>query len=252
MCVLRTQSRASTKLAVPGMNRISSVTLPAESVELLQVLGFLQLQNGNPRSAMTLLEACDHAGGCEGRSLILMALAQLRAGAPEKALSTLDRADPTALAQPSYRVVRAQAPGGDGTPRRGAPGHEDLRRHAFRLRLVIPSACQHPPPLMQAIRRIIAIATSRNDILLAATVMAIVFMMILPMPTAVMDVLIALNISLSCVLLMVAIYLPSALAFSSFPAVLLVSTLFRLGISISTTRLIPLRRRRRPYHRYLR
>ncbi|AOB32420.1 Low calcium response locus protein D [Bordetella sp. H567] len=91
---------------------------------------------------------------------------------------------------------------------------------------------------MQAIRRIIAIATSRNDILLAATVMAIVFMMILPMPTAVMDVLIAVNISLSCVLLMVAIYLPSALAFSSFPAVLLVSTLFRLGISISTTRLI--------------
>ncbi|CAM3768545.1 type III secretion system export apparatus subunit SctV [Bordetella sputigena] len=91
---------------------------------------------------------------------------------------------------------------------------------------------------MQAIRRIIAIATSRNDILLAATVMAIVFMMILPMPTAVMDVLIAANITLSCVLLMVAIYLPSALSFSSFPAVLLVSTLFRLGISISTTRLI--------------
>lgn len=91
---------------------------------------------------------------------------------------------------------------------------------------------------MQAIRRLIAIATSRNDILLAATVMAIVFMMILPMPTAVMDVLIAANITLSCVLLMVAIYLPSALAFSSFPAVLLVSTLFRLGISISTTRLI--------------
>ncbi|OZI20032.1 EscV/YscV/HrcV family type III secretion system export apparatus protein [Bordetella genomosp. 9] len=91
---------------------------------------------------------------------------------------------------------------------------------------------------MQAIRRIIAIATSRNDILLAATVMAIVFMMILPMPTAVMDILIAANITLSCVLLMVAIYLPSALAFSSFPAVLLVSTLFRLGISISTTRLI--------------
>ncbi|OZI62079.1 type III secretion system export apparatus subunit SctV [Bordetella genomosp. 11] len=91
---------------------------------------------------------------------------------------------------------------------------------------------------MHAIRRIIAIATSRNDILLAATVMAIVFMMILPMPTAVMDALIAANITLSCVLLMVAIYLPSALAFSSFPAVLLVSTLFRLGISISTTRLI--------------
>jgi type III secretion protein V len=91
---------------------------------------------------------------------------------------------------------------------------------------------------MQAIRRIITLATSRNDILLAATVMAIVFMMILPMPPAIMDVLIGTNITLSCVLLMVAIYLPSPLSFSSFPAVLLVSTLFRLGISISTTRLI--------------
>jgi type III secretion protein V len=91
---------------------------------------------------------------------------------------------------------------------------------------------------MQAIRRIISIVTSRNDILLAATVMAIVFMMILPMPPAIMDILIGTNITLSCVLLMVAIYLPSPLSFSSFPAVLLVSTLFRLGISISTTRLI--------------
>ncbi|AOB33869.1 hypothetical protein AKI39_19380 [Bordetella sp. H567] len=78
-------------------------------MELLQVLGFLQFQNGNPRDAMALLEACDHAGGCKGRSLILLALVQLRANAPEKALSTLDRADPAALAQPSYRVVRAQA-----------------------------------------------------------------------------------------------------------------------------------------------
>ncbi|ARP85646.1 type III secretion system export apparatus subunit SctV [Bordetella genomosp. 9] len=91
---------------------------------------------------------------------------------------------------------------------------------------------------MHAIRRVVAIATSRNDILLAMIVMAIVFMMILPLPPAIMDVLIGINITASCVLLMVAIYLPSPLAFSSFPAVLLVSTLFRLGISISTTRLI--------------
>mgnify|MGYP000573693313 CR=1 FL=1 len=42
----------------------------------------------------------------------------------------------------------------------------------------------------------------------------------------------------SAVLLMVAMYLPSPLAFSSFPSVLLVTTLFRLGISIATTRLI--------------
>jgi type III secretion protein V len=91
---------------------------------------------------------------------------------------------------------------------------------------------------MQALRRIFTAALGRNDILLAAIVMAIVFMMILPMPTAIMDMLIGTNITVSCVLLMVAIYLPSPLAFSSFPAVLLISTLFRLGISVSTTRLI--------------
>jgi len=81
-------------------------------------------------------------------------------------------------------------------------------------------------------------ATSRNDIVLAFFVIAIIFMMILPLPTTLVDVLIGANITLTCVLLMVAIYLPSPLAFSSFPSVLLVGTLFRLGISIATTRLI--------------
>jgi type III secretion protein V len=51
-------------------------------------------------------------------------------------------------------------------------------------------------------------------------------------------VLIGINMTLSAMLLMVAMYLPSPLAFSSFPSVLLVTTLFRLGISIATTRLI--------------
>jgi type III secretion protein V len=63
-------------------------------------------------------------------------------------------------------------------------------------------------------------------------------MMILPLPTLLVDVLIGMNMTLSAVLLMVAMYLPTPLAFSSFPSVLLVTTLFRLGISIATTRLI--------------
>ncbi len=63
-------------------------------------------------------------------------------------------------------------------------------------------------------------------------------MMILPLPTWLMDVLIALNMCISAVLLMVAMYLPSPLAFSSFPSVLLITTLFRLAIGIATTRLI--------------
>ncbi|OZI62078.1 tetratricopeptide repeat protein [Bordetella genomosp. 11] len=91
------------------MSRITSGALPAESVELLQVLGFLQLQNGNPRDAMALLQACHHSGGCQGQTLVLLALAQLRADQPAMALATLDQAGPGALAHPSCRVVRAQA-----------------------------------------------------------------------------------------------------------------------------------------------
>ncbi|OZI20031.1 hypothetical protein CAL26_20985 [Bordetella genomosp. 9] len=91
------------------MNQTHSAPLPAETIELLQVLAFLKLQNGKARDAVALLEACNRAGGCQGRALILLAYAQLRAGAPEQALSVLDRADTQALALPACRVVRAQA-----------------------------------------------------------------------------------------------------------------------------------------------
>jgi type III secretion protein V len=78
----------------------------------------------------------------------------------------------------------------------------------------------------------------RNDLVLAALIVCIIFMMILPLPTWLVDALIAVNMCLSATLLMVAMYLPSPLAFSSFPSVLLVTTLFRLAIGIATTRLI--------------
>jgi type III secretion protein V len=87
-------------------------------------------------------------------------------------------------------------------------------------------------------QRLAMAASARNDVVLAVMLVAIIFMMILPLPTMVVDMLIGLNMTLSGVLLMVAMYLPSPLAFSSFPSVLLVTTLFRLGISIATTRLI--------------
>lgn len=80
--------------------------------------------------------------------------------------------------------------------------------------------------------------TQRTDIMLAGLLVAIIFMMILPMPTLLVDVLIAINMTLSVMLLMVAIYLPGPLGFTAFPAVLLITTLFRLALSITTTRLI--------------
>jgi type III secretion protein V len=88
------------------------------------------------------------------------------------------------------------------------------------------------------IQRVINALISRNDLVLAALIVCIIFMMILPLPTWLIDALIATNMCIGAVLLMVAMYLPSPLAFSSFPSVLLVTTLYRLGIGIATTRLI--------------
>ena len=92
--------------------------------------------------------------------------------------------------------------------------------------------------IQAALQRFVLLASSRNDVVLATLLVSIIFMMILPLPTWLMDTLIALNMTLSAVLLMVAMYLPNPLSFAAFPSVLLVTTLFRLGISIATTRLI--------------
>jgi type III secretion protein V len=88
------------------------------------------------------------------------------------------------------------------------------------------------------LQRIVQALLSRNDLVLAALIVCIIFMMILPLPTWLIDALIAVNMCISAILLMVAMYLPSPLAFSSFPSVLLITTLFRLAIGIATTRLI--------------
>ncbi|UJR79552.1 flagellar biosynthesis protein FlhA [Sandaracinus amylolyticus] len=73
---------------------------------------------------------------------------------------------------------------------------------------------------------------------LALLVVLIVGMMIVPLPTPLLDVLLAGNVSLAIVILLVAMYVPDALAFTSFPTILLVTTLFRLALNVSSTRLI--------------
>jgi type III secretion protein V len=76
------------------------------------------------------------------------------------------------------------------------------------------------------------------DIGLAAVVVMIVGMMIIPLPTFVLDLLIALNIAGAVTLLLVAIYVSEALKIATFPTLLLITTLFRLAIEVSATRLI--------------
>lgn len=69
-------------------------------------------------------------------------------------------------------------------------------------------------------------------------VVVIVLFLILPLPTQLMDVLIITNISLSIVILLITMNISDALEFSIFPSLLLVTTLFRLGLNVSSTRLI--------------
>ncbi|EIZ1728885.1 type III secretion system export apparatus subunit SctV [Salmonella enterica] len=74
--------------------------------------------------------------------------------------------------------------------------------------------------------------------ILATVLILAVFMMILPLPTEVVDVLIAFNLMFSLVLLMVVVYLNNAVEFSVFPSLLLITTLYRLSLTVSTSRLI--------------
>lgn len=92
--------------------------------------------------------------------------------------------------------------------------------------------------LFLILNRIAISAMQRSEIVGAAIALAIVFMLIIPLPLALIDVLIAINISVSCLLIVLAMYLPKPLAFSTFPAVLLLTTMFRMALSISTTRQI--------------
>lgn len=77
-----------------------------------------------------------------------------------------------------------------------------------------------------------------SDVALAILIVGILGMMIIPMPLALLDLLIALNMTISVSLLMVALYIPAAIHLSIFPSLLLITTLFRLGLNISTTRMI--------------
>lgn len=78
----------------------------------------------------------------------------------------------------------------------------------------------------------------RQDLLLVALLVLTVGMMILPMPTMLADILIALNISIATVLMMVAVYISSPVMFSTLPVIILVTTAFRLALSITTSRMV--------------
>ncbi|WP_018238599.1 type III secretion system export apparatus subunit SctV [Ensifer sp. BR816] len=81
-------------------------------------------------------------------------------------------------------------------------------------------------------------ASRRSDIVIAAVVMLAITMMIIPMPTLLVDVLIGFNFFYSLLILVGALYISSPAQFSSLPSIILLGTLFRLALAITTTRLI--------------
>ncbi len=76
------------------------------------------------------------------------------------------------------------------------------------------------------------------DVLMAVVVILIIALMVVPIPTAFLDILLVVNIAISVAILLVAMYLSEPLEFSAFPSLLLVVTLFRLALNISSTKLI--------------
>ncbi|WP_230191772.1 flagellar biosynthesis protein FlhA [Paenibacillus sp. CECT 9249] len=77
-----------------------------------------------------------------------------------------------------------------------------------------------------------------KDLTVLLGIIGIVLMMVLPIPTWLLDILLIINISLALMVLLIAMNTKEALQFSIFPALLLITTLFRLALNISTTKLI--------------
>ena len=73
---------------------------------------------------------------------------------------------------------------------------------------------------------------------MTAGVIGIIFLILIPLPTFLLDFFFILNITLSLVILCMAMYIRETLEFSVFPSMLLITTLFRLGLNISSTRKI--------------
>jgi len=87
-------------------------------------------------------------------------------------------------------------------------------------------------------RKIVSLSTRHSDLALVGLLVAVIALMIMPMPTALVDTLIGANMALSFAIMMMTMYVRTPLEFSSFPTMLLFTTLFRVGLNITTTRLI--------------
>src|SRR6185295_13438515 len=82
------------------------------------------------------------------------------------------------------------------------------------------------------------IISKYSDLILAALVLSVLGMIIVPLPTWIIDILITVDITVGVIILLVALYISDALKIASFPTILLMTTLFRLSLNIAATRQI--------------
>jgi flagellar biosynthesis protein FlhA len=85
---------------------------------------------------------------------------------------------------------------------------------------------------------IISNITKQRDLIIVLGVVGILIVMIIPVPTFLMDILLTLNLGIAIIILLVSMYTRESLEFSVFPSLLLTVTLFRLALNIASTRLI--------------
>jgi flagellar biosynthesis protein FlhA len=82
-------------------------------------------------------------------------------------------------------------------------------------------------------------ALSRStDFIIVIAIVAVVLMIVVPIPTFILDILLSINIALALLVLLITMYTQEPLHFSTFPTLLLITTVFRLALNISATRLI--------------
>lgn len=92
--------------------------------------------------------------------------------------------------------------------------------------------------MLDRLTAFLARISHRGDLVIAIMMLVAVVMMLIPLPTFLVDILITANIAISVLILLVTFYVTTPLEFSSMPSAILIATLFRLAISITTTRLI--------------
>ena len=99
------------------------------------------------------------------------------------------------------------------------------------------SAAQNPAKFAPSLAGL-AVMLKRGDLALAIGVMAILVVLILPLPPVLLDFCLAISLILSVLILMTALFIHAPLEFSSFPTVLLIATMLRLALNLASTRLI--------------